>query len=1737
MVNSQRDRWSDDNQDTLDSLVWAIESYSGDRKFAIVFARCNARALWHGVLTRLRQVPDLDLCEIYLSPSATTLYSTVSEALAARKTRSGEFPDAAIVSGLPEVRDLDGLLNNAKKIIEELAKTFPFPLVLHATDEVLQRLVRIAPDIYSRASIEEFHQSIADVNAFIDRTADDIFDRVLEAGAGRFLDNADLNLTRDSQLFWELETARQALANSAIEVEPERLANLEFLLGNAADLDESKPQHYERSLADLQTALNATSNPKKHARLVEKLGCVLYCCGTSWRTRSELDRQDYERDCQQAYLNFKQCIDLFEREGRFDLVAKFINALGDILERQQCWDELQTVGTTATVLHRSHPNAFRLARAYSFVAEAALARQDWQTALDNAQQALSVSRHATPDERITDASESQMFREWVRSFNQGAYYFALARAQAGLGQLRDSLASLETALTKTKPDYEPQLYARILEALRRAYFQNGDYLDAFRLKQRQYTLEHQYGFRAFVGAGRLQPSKSVSNLDLETGKQPETVARAIAASGRLEDVNRLVERMGRVDRKLTVLYGQSGVGKSSLLQAGLVPALTGRAIGSRDVLPLLLQVYADWESRFSEAWVCALSKTFDETIAIEPRMAEFSTQLQRQTDRNRSVVLIFDQFEEFFTAYPDSEARQPFYRFLYDCLNLAYVKVVLSLREDRLHHLLEIGRCIDLAVVNHNVLDKQILYYLGAFSCESAKSVMAQLTAQQSRLYFESALIDRVVEDLAERNDRATEGTVRPIELQIVGAQLQTDRVTTLAQYRQLGERPKQTLVQRYLDDTLADCGPENQHIAQLVLYLLTDENNTRPIKNRLDVEKELRSRCGVLGTPNSSELAVTDAQLELVLQIFVDSGLVFLFPETPVERYQLVHDYLVRYIRQQEGAKLLEKLERLEAERRLHEQKLNRVLKRAAIGAGIAAIATTALAFVAVRFARQARFERQQAELAHVRAIDSLSRYARELASEQRDFEQLLEGLRLGRLLQLHERLHPDEQILSHEMHDRALFALQESLYWVREQNRFVGHDAPLLNVSWHPDGTHLVSVDETGEFVVWRQSGAIARRFVVDGGPLDRVRLSSDGDLFATVGNDGTVTLWNARGDKVAGRAIEAENATSLSWHPDAARLAVGTREGTVEVWQVASDANNEISFDLVERWRGHDGSVSSLQWRPDGTQMASAGSDATVKIWSATAPKNEGNETVFVRPAVRTLNGHTDEISSVRWHPRGDGLATASLDGTIRVWDATGEARRVLWGHEDGVTSLSWRPDGTVLASGSWDGTIKLWNAEDGRERQTLRGDDDGIVSLQWSSNGKMLVSADRLRGVKLWNFHDRTLKVLQSDRGAIVRLSWNPRGTTFATVHEDGTATVWDLRGRAIARLSDDESDEDGAIADVVFAADGEQLLTAHDDGTATVWTTSGDRVATLRGHDAPVRRVAVSPDGNLLATASQDGTVMLWNRRGQPLQTWVGHDGTIVAIAFHPEAPVVATAGSDRTVRLWTWRGEPLSILPESDRPLTDIAWHPDGTILAVGDRDRAIVLWQAILNAEGTALTEPATPIHRLWGHGADVTGLSWHPDGESLASSSHDRTVKLWTLDRLNATEIAPMRMLSRGRMTSRPFGDDGLTDVSFSPDGRILAASDTSGRVVLWRNLDLNLDLETAIDRGCAWVADYLQHSPDAPPDVKALCRGRDRSKQTDKLKKRLTSKPLARRHVRNTVGLVSVSCRDFHSLEASR
>ncbi|XZN91522.1 MAG: hypothetical protein ACM65M_01170 [Microcoleus sp.] len=886
MVNSNRaEDIASENERSLSTLLRTIARFQG--KFSLTLACCNYASLRYAMLQKLRVsaalVEDRSTVayqELVLTPATKILHQTILDAV------QEQPPKALIIVGIESVVALDDLLAGANRARDQFKQDFAFPVILWVTDAVLAKFSRSATDLKSWApSPIQFTIPPDDLMIFLQQQADQAFANV---------ENFKLEEC-------EIESLENDLKNLRETLDPELQASWQFIRGlvqshkNKIDLAIA---HYQQSLAFWQ---------QNHQ--LERQGIVGQKIAEAYNRKAELQRAGKQDYWQEARNYLQQSLDIFEQAQRNDLAAKCISELGEVLRLLQAWEELQNLAEKALKIHEICGTPSQVAQDYGFLAEVALQKSQWEKAGELAELALAIlSQPGVSQLGLTHGdSETGFFNKntsllspdsvknpvslvGVRKLCQqetGLYLLLLAKAQRNLSQQSEAVNNLQAAKEITQPQDDVQLYLRILEELRTLYFEQGKYLKAFHIKLEQQQVKSKYGLQAFIGASRLQSPQQIIDIGLASGKSKAEIIEEIeAASGRSRDIKEISKRIRTPGGRLTIVYGQSGVGKSSIIQAWLVPALQLTTLEARDILPVLLQSYHDWARDCGQCLKAGIEQLKGVSLsgAIDTPTAILE-QLRLNQDRNLLTVLIFDQFEEFFFAYQDRIGRRELYDFLAECLNqISDLKIILSLREDYLFYLLEFNRATNLSIIDNDILTKIICYYLGNFSISDATTVVQTLT-KGSQFYWDEDLVDAMIADLA-----GTLGEVRPIELQIVGMQLEKQHITRLTEYQQLGSQAKVKLVKEFLDEVIRDCGRENKDIAELVLYLLTDENNTRPQKTWAE-----------LAADSGSELET----LDLVIEIVVKSGLVLEVPATP-KRYQLVHDYLVPFIRNRKSVPLL---------------------------------------------------------------------------------------------------------------------------------------------------------------------------------------------------------------------------------------------------------------------------------------------------------------------------------------------------------------------------------------------------------------------------------------------------------------------------------------------------------------------------------------------------------------------------------------------------------------------------------------------------------------------------------------------------------------------------------------------------------------------------------------------------------------------------------------------------------------
>jgi RNA polymerase sigma factor (sigma-70 family) len=284
--------------------------------------------------------------------------------------------------------------------------------------------------------------------------------------------------------------------------------------------------------------------------------------------------------------------------------------------------------------------------------------------------------------------------------------------------------------------------------------------------------------------------------------------------------------------------------------------------------------------------------------------------------------------------------------------------------------------------------------------------------------------------------------------------------------------------------------------------------------------------------------------------------------------------------------------------------------------------------------------------------------------------------------------------------------------------------------------------------------------------------------------------------------------------------------------------------------------------------------------------------------------TLTGHTGAVLALACSPKGELLATGSVDRTVRLWDVrTRKEVVVLRGHAGEVLAVAFAPDGRLVASASADRTVKLWDPATGKERASLRHP-DAPTCVAFSPDGKQLATGGKDNSLRFWDVASGAAdRRLQTHQDPITAVVFSPDGKAVVEGSADTTVTLMGLDPGAPPVRIGAHADEVTALA---LRPDGKVVASASADKTVKLCELpAGKELATLAGHTGAVRAVAFDRTGKRLATAGADKTVRLWDAAtGKELVTLRGHAGAVTSVAFGPDGKFIFTASADRTVKVW-----------------------------------------------------------------------------------------------------------------------------------------------------------------------------------------------------------------------------------------
>lgn len=1337
------------------------------------------------------------------------------------------------------------------------------------------------------------------------------------------------------------------------------------------------------------------------------------------------------------YLRAGSLRDLIEREGKLDiaLTAKIVEQVGSALN----------FAHNSGVVHQDikADNIFLDDDANAYLSDFGIAKEVGADASDGSDTLVGTPAYMAPEQIRGEGAGTQ----------SDVYAFGIMLYEMLSGSRPFADETLATLVYKHLNEPLPMIDHTALNLppafnsiIQRATAKDpGErYEDALSL-----VMEFQEALRQGAATVEFELEElDLSEFELIETKNPYKGLRAFQQAdaadffGRTAMIQRVLDRLQEpvIENNFLAVIGPSGSGKSSLVKAGVLPALrTGRIPGSENWF------YAEMvpgEVPLEELAAALLSVSTSPLPGVVDTLREHVDGLARGVyealpSADSKLLLMIDQFEELFTQVEQESDRQQFLDLILNAVNAenspiiiiatlradfydrplmyqgfgelirARTELVLPLNDEELAETISgpasrVGAVLEEGLVETIIDDVReqpgalpLLQYALTELFERREGALLTGAAYQDIGGTLGALAKRA-EEVYQRFKEAGQNMARQMFLRLVTlgeGQEDTRRRILQTELLTLGDRDVvEDVIDRFgryrlltfdRDDATRSPTVEVAHEALIRRWERLREWLTES-RNDVRLERELLNAALEWEAAKKDKSYLMQGNRLLTFEEWAES--------TNLRLNELELEFLSASLAARDEQEAIERA-RQERERELERQKARNMRIAAAIF-GVAAVVAVILSLFAFDQRNQAEEQRSIADEQRVIALTE-----RDRADEQRAI-----AVDAMHVAEINERKN-----LSLALAANARTALSE-------------HD-PALALPVAIEARHVF---EPPEAEVLRILGAATFspgprfRFTDSPQSILGVAFNSDGSVGAYAGSEGVIYVVDTSTGESIISISTGSPVNAIAFSPDDALIAAAMSDMTVGLWQLADGA---------ERYRlsGHEDIVTDVEFSADGETLASSSADSTVRLWNASTGQ-----------PLHVLQKHIDYVFKLSFSADGARLASSSAaigisesdrtaeHNTIQVWDvASGE--NILTIPPDGVgfvRDVEFSPDGATIAATTWSGalggTARFYDAFTGEERQRLYAHRDTIANLEFSPDGALLATASRDQSVKIWDIDKGVQVTSYVDLGDRIQdIEFSPDGEYLliglgeagnfpdgSDSPADSSAYLWDLRNRTQAQVFSGHSNwvwaadisPDGSL----FASGSGPLFGPESvavlDASARIWDAeTGEELMTLAGHGDTVDSVRFLPDGGQLLSASWDGTIRRWDlATGAEIQRYTIEDASVFMIDLLPNGAQFVSGSSDAIIRLWDIEsGEILREYIGHEVAVNGVHVSADGKLMvsASGDwggADRTVRLWDV----------ESGELLQTFEGHGHIVNYARLAPNSDFIISTSWDDSVRMWDIE-----------------------------------------------------------------------------------------------------------------------------------------
>ncbi len=1120
--------------------------------------------------------------------------------------------------------------------------------------------------------------------------------------------------------------------------------------------------------------------------------------------------------------------------------------------------------------------------------------------------------------------------------------------------------------------------------------------------------------------------------------------------GRDDDAARIIEKL-RVNPRLLTLIGPSGVGKTSLIRAGLIPRLrAGEMEDSSDWEYIALRPTRNPLLELSIKVALAKRRLENSTDEIEPEVDRIRAGLENDpksiikelTGLPKKLFLFVDQVEELLSK--DTVNAEIFVHSLLELSKNEEITTatVLNLRDSFHQPLSKFKELYSTLTEN--------LVHIDELTKSQLKRVIDE-PASHAHLLLDDGLSEHIVDDLL--SDESPHLGALPLlsNFLVELFERREDNRITLNQYRSIGG--VRTSIARHADSFYESLTPEQQLIAERLLILLS-EVGERP---ELDTCKPV-NEATILSLFQNQEAGVQE-----IIQKLIEQRLLVRW-EDPESTIELPHASLI---------KNWPRMQRLLAEKRSSITRGDRIKRRT------------------VSWLESGRSPDDLLKGSQLQtAIELYDQYESYIGDQEKDFYKASVD---AKTKEDKEKRRRKALVIVLSISLACALLTIPYINWITNKSRVAKTTATAARAALDNDpgaalklAVQAIDGDESEETIAVLRAAIAGSHLRMSlrghNETLTSVAVSNDGQLLVTASRDDTARIWEVTGNLRHKLEGHLDNVESASFSPDGQYVATASSDKTIRIWNVSD--GKEIS-----KLEDYSQGFNNVTFSSDGRLVLAAGERGSAVVWDYTVSKKAS----FI------LEHGTDfGLNSAVFSPDTKLVATASGDKTAIIWDVATQKRLKILEHTDSVLNLAFGRDGSVLVTAGKDGIARIWNVADGSLKHELKGHNGQVNCATFDQTGERLVTASMDATAIIWDW--RTGKKLLSLKGHAVTLTsavFSPDGRFVYTSSADSEARVWEVRENL---QQEDIQGHQQAVNEISFNFKGDMFLTASNDKNVNIWKSGSKEIIKTFPHTSAILSAKFSPNGEFIATATETGEIFLWEVESGKKREFPGHTSPVSSVAFDPTGDLLASGDKGGFVKIWKIStGKQLVSFDQTNGrkngAFTGVSFNKTGDVLAASNEDRVVRFWNVYsydalptwklgtgsvnnvsFGINNNVLISCFDKSVRVWnrnegkeiktflGHSAPVNQAEYSPDGKFIVSGAEDNTLRIWSshLEReLYRIDGSVALNISRQNMTN-----DSVLSVSFSPNGRDIVFSYQHGLVRIIRCPVCSVDMQELID-----------------------------------------------------------------------